>query len=170
MLSRLFIIILLLFPLAAPLMAAGIDLTVIPVDPVRISGDIKQIFKDSEGYMWYVISNTLSRDDGYDAKIFHIGKADKINNINEDHNGRMWISTDKGAYFIDKNGYAITPFDPGRIGSTLVRAVYVTDDGDIWISLYGSLKRYDAALGYKSEFESLYAISCVSDSIYFLKG
>lgn len=104
---------------------------------------IRRIYRDSEGYMWYGTTNGLCRDDGYNINIFHPGIGNNINHISEDSIGHLLVATDKGAWTIDKNTYAVSPLDQTRIGTGMVNSIFVTSDGNLWVNQYGKLRRYD---------------------------
>ena len=119
----------------------------------RIAGrGIRHIFKDSEGYMWYGTTNGLARDDGYSVKIFHLGDAETINSISEDPQRRIWISTDRGAYWIDKSNYNVSMLDSARIGFEPVNSIEHTSDGSIWVNRHGKLSRYNRNLKWSVDF------------------
>lgn len=113
-------------------------------------GGIRRIFKDSEGYLWYGNTNGLCRDDGYNIKIFHTGQGEYINNITEDKQGRILVSTERGAYIVDKRNYNILPLDEKRLGAAPVNSIYVTSDSDLWVNHHGLLSRYSSDLKLKT--------------------
>ena len=66
---------------------------------------IKKIFQDSEGLIWYCTEDGLCRDDGYNIQIFRsdfktpdVIKHNHITCITEDLSGKIWFGTLRGAY------------------------------------------------------------------------
>lgn len=112
---------------------------------------IHTVFKDSEGYIWYGTVNGLCRDDGYDIKVFRsdihtpgLLKDNLVGCVNESSTGDIWFGTDKGAYVLDKSTYTIKPLDEMRIGENRIDDIYSTSSGDMWVSCFGILYRYDS--------------------------
>ena len=67
------------------------------------NNQIKCIFKDSRGFMWFGTNYGLNRYDGYRVKIYKSVKNDttslnsnSINDIQEDYNGNLWIGNNNG--------------------------------------------------------------------------
>ena len=114
--------------------------------------NITKIFCDSDGYMWYATDNSLFRDDGYDIVTIKLGSDCVIRDMNQDLSGNLWISTDKGAFVIDRGNYAVTPFDRGRLKDMPVNNVFTTSDGSIWVNQYGVLRRYDHDLNWLKDY------------------
>lgn len=139
--------------IASSLRATGIvSVSQIPTTSQLPERGLTRIYRDKDGYMWYGTTNGLCRDDGYHISIFHPGNANSINDIVEDSQSRILVATDKGAWTVDKNNYTITAFDPERISQRPVNSIYVTSDGDIWVSLYGKLCRYDRTGKWKKDY------------------
>ena len=115
---------------------------------------IEKIFRDSDGYMWYVTSNGLCRDDGYRPVILSPpNKSHNISDLAEDRKGRLLLSTDNGAWILDRSGFRFLAIDEERLGGRQVRGMYVTSDGDIWVNQRGFLHRYDSELQWKKSYE-----------------
>ena len=67
---------------------------------------IKNIYKDSRGFLWISTAGGLTRYDGYTYKIFRKIDNDKkslidnnVQNVQEDIDGKLWILT-RGGYII----------------------------------------------------------------------
>ena len=72
---------------------------------------INYIHKDSKGFMWFgTAGGGLNRYDGYNYKVFRKIEKDSlslldnyINNIQEDIEGQLWLSTGAGDVVYDPN-------------------------------------------------------------------
>ena len=125
----------------------------LPVNAIHVA------FKDSEGYIWYGTVNGLCRDDGYDIKVFRsdihtpeLLKDNLVGCIAESLTGNIWFGTDKGAYVLNKSTYTIKPLDEMRIGEKRIAAIYTTNNGDMWVSCFGVLYRYNSNGVYLDSF------------------
>lgn len=70
---------------------------------------INNIFKDSDGFLWFSTSGGLNRFDGYQFKIFRHDDNDKYSitdnftdNIQEDVQGNLWIHTSSSYILFDR--------------------------------------------------------------------
>src|ERR1035437_7791476 len=69
--------------------------------------NVKSIFQDSWGFIWFGSSNRLNRFDGKTIKVFDCidPKAKRSNNnvssIFEDSERKLWVGTDKGIYIFN---------------------------------------------------------------------
>lgn len=111
---------------------------------------IHRIYQDSEGYMWYGTVNGLCRDDGYRIRTFRsdfhtpgILNDNLIAAIAEDKQGRIWFSTNSGAYILDKKDYHITEVDHPLTKGHRVGYIYVTRDSSVWMGTGKHLLRFD---------------------------
>lgn len=114
---------------------------------------IHRIYQDSEGYMWYGTVNGLCRDDGYRIQTFRsdfrtpgILNDNLIAAIVEDKQGRIWFSTNCGAYILDKKDYRITEVDHPLAKGHRVGDIYTTRDGSVWMGTSGNLLRFDTQM------------------------
>ncbi|MFA6813883.1 MAG: two-component regulator propeller domain-containing protein, partial [Bacteroidaceae bacterium] len=71
---------------------------------------INNIFKDSDGFLWFSTSGGLNRFDGYQFKIFRHDDNDKYSitdnftdNIQEDAQGNLWIHTSSSYILFDRD-------------------------------------------------------------------
>ena len=72
------------------------------------NNQVNDIYKDSEGFMWFGTASGLNRYDGYNMKVYLYEPADTtslpdnyIASIQEDRDGRLWIHTDRGYALYD---------------------------------------------------------------------
>lgn len=116
-------------------------------DSTTIVGDyVRDIYKDSNGFMWFCTSNGLSKYDSekkafinYTNKIYD--KHSIIDNstftILEDKSGFMWVGTYGGiSYFDAKN--KIEHYKAGfdsqdELSDNMISSVYEDEDGLIWV-------------------------------------
>ena len=110
---------------------------------------IHRIYQDREGYIWYGTVNGLCRDDGYQVQTFrsdfnHRGLManNLVECITEDGDGCIWFGTDKGAYRMSKRDYRVVSVEHPLLDGKIIRQMYRTKDGSVWISIMGSLLRY----------------------------
>ena len=80
--------------------------------------EVRNIFQDSEGYIWFLTREGLNRYDGYEFKIYKQGNPDlsftssAFESICEDKEGRLWLgSYEKGILIFDKYEEEVTPFE-----------------------------------------------------------
>ena len=68
---------------------------------------VDDIYKDSQGYIWFATHNGLTRYDGYNFLIFNSAttpislKGDLIYKICEDNYNRLWVASERGIDIID---------------------------------------------------------------------
>ena len=112
---------------------------------------IKKIFQDSEGFIWYCTEDGLCRDDGYNIQIFRsdfktpdVIKHNHITCITEDLSGKIWFGTLRGAYILDKNDYLITPIEGHGFDLWSIDEIKATSDGSVYIATNNKVYRFDA--------------------------
>lgn len=128
------------------------------------TSEIKCLFHDSEGFMWYgTEGGGLCRDDGYMVKVFRADintpkllESNSITCITEDTNQKIWFGTKRGAYILDKNDYSIIPVPDHEIKSWVIRAIKAASDGSIWISLGNHVYRYNSSGARLGKYEIEY--------------
>ena len=143
------LLLLLLWACSLSLQATAFSVTRIPTLEQLPVNAIHRIFQDSEGYMWYGTVNGLCRDDGYRIRIFRsdfhtpgILRDNLIAGIAEDRTGRIWFTTNSGAYVLDKKDYRIREVDHRLTRGHRVEHVFTTRDGSVWMGVQGWLLRY----------------------------
>lgn len=67
------------------------------------NSQINDIFRDSQGYLWFATQSGLNRFDGYRSKMFYFDNLNPlslpnnyVDGIQEDRNGDLWIHTSGG--------------------------------------------------------------------------
>lgn len=112
------------------------------------NNEVRCIFQDSRGFMWFGTYDGLNRYDGYDFKVFRNNPKDPgsiihsfINTIAEDSRHAMWIGTRQGVSVLDPITLKFTKvfsFRPGiRISQKLtsfVTSIKTDKTGDIFVA------------------------------------
>ena len=117
----------------------------------RLPKDIKEVFVDSEGFLWYVTDGGLYQDDGYQTTCYradihrpNLMKSNHTTCLAEDAQGRIWIGTRRGAYMLDKRTYELAPVLDVEVVDHVVNTINVMSDGQLWLSTNEHLLRYDS--------------------------
>ena len=90
------------------------------------SEEVREIFQDSNGFIWFLTPNGLNKYDGYEIQIFNTGN-DQINFtsnsfecICEDAQGSLWLGTaEKGLLIFDPNRLELVSFEAMTKGHSL---------------------------------------------------
>jgi PAS domain S-box-containing protein len=115
--------------------------------------EIKSIFQDSEGYMWFATQNGLNKFDGYSFENFFYDPTDKTSlsnnwvfDITEDIKGNIWVGTKEGLNRYDKKTGSFTLI-AHKLNDSIVpdKFVYgtVADEKYVYISFPPVLSRYN---------------------------
>ena len=148
------LIVLILQCFCPPPIKAVVRITPIPsLSQLPVSA-IHRIFQDSEGYMWYGTVNGLCRDDGYRVRTFRsdfhtpgLLRDNLVAGIAEDQKGRIWFTTNSGAYILDKKDYRVREVDHRLTKGHRVEHVFTTRDGSVWMGVEGCLLRFRPGTG-----------------------
>lgn len=112
----------------------------LPTEQKMPIGNVHDIYRDREGYMWYSTEEGLLRDNGYQVDIFCSDSHERplasnfITEIAEDFNHQIWFGTAKGTYVLDKQDYSIHAISIEGIQNLECEALTVLSDGTIWIA------------------------------------
>ncbi|RXQ92252.1 PAS domain S-box protein [Ancylomarina salipaludis] len=115
--------------------------------------EIKRIFQDSEGYLWFATQNGLNKFDGYSFENFFYNPTDKTSisnnwvfDITEDAKGNIWLGTKEGLNRYDKRTGTFSLI-PHKLNDSIVpdKFVYgvVADDQFVYINFPPVLSRYN---------------------------
>ncbi|MDE7397785.1 MAG: response regulator [Muribaculum sp.] len=107
------------------------------------SNNVKCIYQDSYGFMWFGTKNGLNRYDGkviqsYECYDHVAGRGNNnIGAIFEDADRNIWVGTDRGVYIYDPRTEKFSFIDtPAQDGVTLdywVQEICRDKDGNIWV-------------------------------------
>ena len=64
---------------------------------------VTAVFQDFEGLLWVGSKIAINRFDGEMTKVYHLGQNNTINQFFQDSNKNIWVATEYGLYFYDKN-------------------------------------------------------------------
>jgi ligand-binding sensor domain-containing protein len=118
------------------------------------SEEIRCVYQDKEGYMWFATHDGLNRFDGYVTKVYkmraHITSfsVSSFESICEDSQERLWLgSTSKGVLIFDKRNesfYTFNEFSKDmHLGKISIRTIKYDGKGCIWVGTEDGLYSYD---------------------------
>jgi ligand-binding sensor domain-containing protein len=121
--------------------------------PTREEGlpdhNVKAIFKDSDGFMWFGTRNGLCRYDGMDFVLYRAASGsqspagNRILSIAEDKRGFLWIGTHaNGLSKMDRSTGAFVHYNLNDGIGNRVNRIVSLDDGSLWICSNNGLARY----------------------------
>jgi ligand-binding sensor domain-containing protein len=114
--------------------------------------NVKFIFKDKQGYMWFATDDGLDRYDGYTVKVYRHNSTDKtslksnnITTIGEDSAGNLWIGTGGGVSLYNRGTESFSNFgmdnkNNGAISSNDVSDMYTDSRGNFWVATTSGFK------------------------------
>ena len=131
---------------------AATPMRVVPLSASnRIPKDIKEVFMDNDGFIWYITDSGLYQDDGYHTTCYRadihqpdLMKSNHITCLSEDTCGHIWIGTRRGAYVLDKHSYELQPVADAEVVDHVVNTLNATRNGKMWLSTNEYLLQYDA--------------------------
>lgn len=113
-------------------------------------------YQDRQGYIWFGTQDGLNRYDGYHFTVYRPDPENmyslndrQILSIIEDAAGNLWIGTLLGGLnrYDRASGnfyrYVHAANDPDSLGGNCIRALYVDQDGMLWIGNDGGLDVFD---------------------------
>jgi signal transduction histidine kinase/ligand-binding sensor domain-containing protein/DNA-binding response OmpR family regulator len=118
--------------------------------------NVKSIYQDSLGFMWFGTRNRLNRYDGVSFKIYNCydpvtGKGDdNVGALFESSDNKLWIGTDKGVFTFDPVTERFSSFDLKTVhGDSItgwVADIQQDQNNNIWIVVPNQgVFRYDFA-------------------------
>jgi ligand-binding sensor domain-containing protein/signal transduction histidine kinase/DNA-binding response OmpR family regulator len=114
------------------------------------SDEIKKVFQDTEGFIWFATPEGLIRYDGYEFKIYstsnYLAKGLITNNftdIAQDSFGNLWCATDHGVAKLDCKTETFSFFNSRSMDwksqeYDLINAIAVDTNNRIWIGTAGN--------------------------------
>ncbi|MFO8000637.1 MAG: two-component regulator propeller domain-containing protein [Marinilabilia sp.] len=143
-------LLLVFIPLQTSLARENYDIDLINSTQGLPSDDVKDVFQDSKGFLWFCTTEGLIRYDGYVLKIFSIAQhhdkgliTNSFNKIKEDSKGTLWCATDRGVARLNREKETFTFYntqspDPYTLGHDVINALAVDDEDNIWIGSSGA--------------------------------
>ena len=118
------------------------------------SEEVRNIFQDNDGYLWFLTSEGLNRYDGYNFKVFKPGQEEldfsssAFESICEDKQNRLWLGTpEMGVLIFDKNNNSVLQFEDLSNGQKLsdlhIRTLLADRENNIWIGTEYGLYRFN---------------------------
>ncbi len=136
----------------------ALQLLVAPVIPINTKAiarysipnlpakNVRAIFQDSEGWMWFGTDKGLARFNGAEFKSSATtGSAyarlanEDVRSIAEDQNGRIWIATPGGVKRITKEGVE----DGQWLSGVEARNIAVDAGGNVWVATASGVFKFD---------------------------
>ena len=139
------------------------------------TNEIRNLYQDSEGYIWISTYNGLLRFDGYSTVIYRPGGKNKDRNIDgfvnivaEDVSSRLWIGTYSGLYVLDKRTGNLEKVISPLLQVSYIEAIACTSKGEVWVGTNKGIFRQKAG---STQFELCYTtIEGVRSSGYDVKS
>jgi ligand-binding sensor domain-containing protein/protocatechuate 3,4-dioxygenase beta subunit len=136
----------------------ALQLLVAPVIPINTkavtrynvpnlpSKNVRAIFQDSEGWIWFGTDKGLARYNGADFKsstgagsAYALLANEDVRSITEDASGRLWLATQKGLRRITKEGA-----DEGQwLNNIEARKIAIDAAGNLWIATPSGVFKFD---------------------------
>lgn len=102
------------------------------------TSEVRNLFQDSEGYVWISTYNGLLRYDGYSTVVYkpdgkNTGKSVDgfVNTVAEDGDHRLWIGTHNGLFVLNKQTDQVEPVALPSFYN--IEAVACAGNGDLWV-------------------------------------
>ncbi|WP_071397160.1 hybrid sensor histidine kinase/response regulator transcription factor [Flammeovirga pacifica] len=116
--------------------------------------DVRDVFKDSKGFLWLATSDGLVRYNGLDSKVYRVSSSansissNMIRKISEDQLGNIWVSTfGKGLSRLDVKTETFTNYsiksDQHYQLKTNDISSFLIDENTIWVGNWDQLIRVD---------------------------
>lgn len=104
------------------------------------TNEIRNLFQDSEGYIWISTYNGLVRYDGYSTLVYKPNNKDDgksvdgfVNIVAEDKDEKLWIGTHNGLYMLDKRKEQIEKIISPGLQVNYIEAIVCAKNGDLWV-------------------------------------
>ncbi len=116
---------------------------------------IEWVYKDHEGYMWFATSNGLNRFDGTEIKTYQNNPHDttslsvnKVNCINEDGSGNLWIGTlGGGLNLFDREKECFKHYTSSRskngLPNNTINNIKLLHNNELWICTANGLAHFN---------------------------
>lgn len=122
---------------------------------------VSLVLQDREGYMWYgTPGGGVCRDDGYTVRTWNSSQkgckgieSDEVTALAEGTDGRIWVGTRSGMFFIDKSDGSVCPVDVELQRHKKIQCMAVRPDGSIWFGVGRKVVLMSADLEVLREFD-----------------
>ncbi len=117
---------------------------------------VRQTFQDSRGTLWFLTQEGLNRYIGYELQNYRHSPSDttsipsdNVTRITEDHNGRLWISTEGAGLLLYNSlsdNFEAFYSDPNNNNTPLsndISTLFTDADGMIWIGYANGLSKFN---------------------------
>lgn len=104
------------------------------------TNEVRNLYQDSEGYIWISTYNGLLRYDGYDVITYKPDRTNPnrsigsfVNTVAEDRERNLWIGTHNGLYVLEKPTNKIEKIVCPILRISSVETIVCASSGDIWV-------------------------------------
>ena len=111
--------------------------------------EVRCLYEDKKGFIWFGTSNGLFRFDGYETKIYksNLNTPDLLtdNNVStlvEDQDDNLWIGTNKGLNRLDKRTGCIYKINNPYFEKVNISSIIVTPDNNLYVGTDIGLMHY----------------------------
>lgn len=116
------------------------------------TNDVRDLFQDSDGYIWMGTDCGLLRYDGYDLVTYDqsltpgIGFNAFVNTVAEDRDNNLWIGTEHGLFVLDKTTGIISAAECSELTDDYISVVCCDTGNGVWAAGEKGLFRKGPAL------------------------
>lgn len=120
------------------------------------SNEVRAVFEDSNGFMWFATSDGLNRWDGYKFEVFknYNNDANSLSTnfllcLAEDAGQNIWIGTNHGGlvkYSTREEKFYRYPAgadNPHSVPGAVVRCIHVDGHNSVWIGTLSGFAKYE---------------------------
>ena len=122
------------------LSATPITFKPLVASPSLSTNEVRNLYQDSEGYIWISTYNGLLRFDGYSTVVYRPDGKNQERNIDgfvnivaEDRSHRLWIGTNSGLYMLDKRLGTLEKVVSPLLQVSHIEAIACTAGGEVWV-------------------------------------
>lgn len=112
------------------------------------TNEVRNLFQDSDGYVWIATYNGLVRYDGYSTVVYRPNGDDMrksvngfVNIVDEDKESVLWIGTHNGLYSFDKRKEVMQRVVSPVLRVSYIEALLCAQNGDVWVGCKAGLYR-----------------------------
>jgi len=148
---------------ARPLTAGAQDFrcTELPNQHLLPVPKVSHVLQDREGYMWYgTQGGGVCRDDGYTLHTWNSSQrgckgieSDEVTALAEGPDGRIWVGTRSGMYYIDKQDGSVHTVDAEQQRHRKIQCMAVRADGAVWFGVERKVVLMSAGMEVLHEFD-----------------